>query len=43
MKVVNKVKMDNLIYEGEDIHLAQQDYDNYGDCKTPDTSRVGEP
>ena len=34
--------MDNPIYEGEDIPLVQQDYDDYDDCKTPDTSRVGE-
>ena len=41
MKVVNKIKMDNPIYEGEDIPLAQQHYD--ARHKTPDTSRVGEP
>ena len=34
--------MDNPIYEGEDIPLVQQDYDDYDDYKTPDTSRVGE-
>ena len=34
--------MDNFVDEGENIPLVQQDYDDYDDCKTPDTSRVGE-
>ena len=30
------------MYEGEDIPLVQQDYNDYDDYKKPDTSRVGE-